>query len=695
VQFAAPLPALETQKREAEAGRAGLELVGPDGTRWLERYPPQRGLAPYYNPLDPRVQAAMLAVIKELVSRYAGHPSFGGLALELSGRGYAQLQGAEWGLDDTTISRFERATGVRLPSTDRPQRIEALLARHRTAWVKWRAAEMTALYVRIERELAAARPGAKLYLSCAELLDSVAAQQALRPALPRQASAHDVLLELGIDVAALQQAENVVLLQPQWPSSPETFNAAAPRLEFEFAADAETLFSQAAATGSLFFHDPREVRLSSFDEKSPFRETFTLLLAQPAPSEDENRRRFVHSLATLDSVAMFDGGWLLPRGQEDAIADLVSAYRALPAGRFNTLAANTQPVTIRSLTRGGQTWIYLVNDSPWPASVELRVTAPANCRVEALGGGPLPERMQSKEGGWRVELRAYDLFAARFDSADVKCGEARLTQHGNAVADLERTVRELNTRAATLASPPAWAVLENAGFEVAQARSQPVPGWSIAAPDGTRAELESVNSRSGARSLKLTSEGGAISVASAPFSPPASGRLTLRVWMRIADAGPQPVLRLAVEGQFAAGPYARATMVGRGYHPLNAAWTQYEFAVTDMPLDGLSPIRVRFDLLDAGEVWIDDVQLFDLLYVDKERIELQKILHLAGYSLERGELAECVRLLDGYWPRFLQSHVPVAPQMASLPPPAAAKGASPKQPKQGMLDRINRMNPFR
>lgn len=696
VQFAAPLPMLEARKRAAETDPAGLELIGTDGVRWLDRYPPRRGLAPYYNPLDPRVQDAMLAVIKELAQRYVQHPSFGGLGLELSGRGYATLPGAEWGLDDPTVSRFERAAGIRLPAGDQAQRANVVLSRHRAAWVKWRAAEMTAMYARMQRELAAIRPGTKLYLSCAELLDSPTAQQALRPALPRQTSLQDLLLELGIDIAALRQAADTVLLQPQWPAARETVNAEAPRLEFELAAETEKLFADGPPSGSLFFHEPREVRLASFDQKSPFRETFMLLLAQAVPSADENRRRFVHSLAMVDPVAMFDGGWLLPRGQEESLADLVSVYRALPAGRFNTLGDNTQPVTVRGLTRGSQTWVYVVNDSPWPASVEMRLTAPATCRVEPVGRGPMPDLSFGKDGGtWRIKLRPYDVVAARFESADVRISDPRVTIGGNALASMEHAVRELNTRAATLASPPAWHVLENPGFEAAPTWSLPLPGWSVAASEGTRSDLEPANPRSGARALKLTSAGGAISVTSGPFNPPPSGRLTLRAWMRIADASRQPVLRLAIEGSLGAQPYARATMVGRGHHPLNPSWTQYEFAIPDLPLDGLTQIRIRFDLLDAGEVWIDDVQLFHLLYLDMERVELQKILHLAGYSLERGELADCARLLESYWPRFLQSHVPAAPQLAALPPAAAPITSSAKPPKPGMLERLNRMNPFR
>ena len=47
----------------------------------------------------------------------------------------------------------------------------------------------------------------------------------------------------------------------------------------------------------------------------------------------------MHNLATLDADGMFDGGWLLPLGQEEFAASVTAAYRELPAGGFETLAA--------------------------------------------------------------------------------------------------------------------------------------------------------------------------------------------------------------------------------------------------------------------------------------------------------------------------------------------------------------------
>ena len=150
VEFAAPLPELEEIRRGGGPSTQGIEWIGSDGTSWSSSSPPQRGLGPYYNVLHPRVQQAMLGVLRELASRYANHPSFTGLAVRLSADGYAQLPGSDWGLDDATIARFEQDAKLRVPGSG-PQRFaqrSAFLAQEpqHQAWLDWRAAQLAKFY---------------------------------------------------------------------------------------------------------------------------------------------------------------------------------------------------------------------------------------------------------------------------------------------------------------------------------------------------------------------------------------------------------------------------------------------------------------------------------------------------------------------------------------------------------------------
>ena len=84
----------------------------------------------------------MLNVVREVATRYAAHPSFGGLRLQLSADGFAQLPGDEWGFDDQTIARFESETQTRVPGSGAGRfaaRAKHLLGPGRAAWLAWRA----------------------------------------------------------------------------------------------------------------------------------------------------------------------------------------------------------------------------------------------------------------------------------------------------------------------------------------------------------------------------------------------------------------------------------------------------------------------------------------------------------------------------------------------------------------------------
>ncbi|MCL2120509.1 MAG: hypothetical protein FWH27_19010, partial [Planctomycetaceae bacterium] len=97
IDFCMPLPAVEEQLRRngqmnsaVTPAESGLVWVGPYGNPLVDQFVDRNrtGRAPYYNLLNPNVQNAMLDVVRELVVRTASHPSFGGIAVQLSPEGY-------------------------------------------------------------------------------------------------------------------------------------------------------------------------------------------------------------------------------------------------------------------------------------------------------------------------------------------------------------------------------------------------------------------------------------------------------------------------------------------------------------------------------------------------------------------------------------------------------------------------------
>ena len=97
---------------------------------------------------------------------------------------------------------------------------------------------------------------------------------------------------------------------------------------------------------------------------------------------------------------------------------------------------------------------------------------------------------------------------------------------------------------------------------------------------------------------------------------------------------------------------------------------------------------------------IDDVELFDRRFDDNELFELQKIVAAASFQLKNGNVGDCYRQLESYWPRFLVTHVdpsttPLARQ-ATLPrrallDPQPSQTESEDSP--GLMERLKRMLP--
>lgn len=713
VEFAAPLPELEALHRAGGSESEGLRWIGAEGADWCETSPPQRGLAPYYNLLHPRVQQAMLGVLRELAERYGRHPSFAGLSVRLSTDGYAQLLGPDWGVDDATIARFEHETDTRVPGQG-PQRFAKRVVfltegPQRRAWLEWRAAQVAAFYHKVREELTAIRPDARLYLAGAGMFDGPEAEASLRPTLPRRATVAAAMLQVGIDArffASPGDRSGIVLLRPERIASEADLGVRAVDLEVRQMTDFDRLFQPARWTGSLFFHAPREVRLDSFDAKNPFKPAALWMIAQPSPSGDRNRQRFVHSLATLDSQAMFDGGWRLPMGQEESIRDVAAAYRALPAIRFQSVGQTgpddtAKPVVFRRGEFGGRTYFYVVNDAPFAATTRIRIEAGADCQLEELTGRRKINPMQSdgeKGFSWEAALEPFDLIAVRLSEPDVRFTGPQVTWSETVEASLGMEIRRLGARAAALRNPPPLPVPANCDFERPVTHDGPIPDWAVTTRGGVTIELDTQQGHGGRQSAHLASTGAVACLVSRPIAAPNTGRLSMSVWLRVPNADRQPSLRLALDAKLHGRDYYRFAAVGKPADagqpavPIASQWSQYVFQVDDLPLEGLTSLRLRFDLMGRGEVWIDDIQTYSLAFSKSELLELSKLITLANVNLQNGQIAGCLRMLDGYWPRFLNENVPLPPGAeTALAKPASEEEKPPE--RSGWLDRVKDMVP--
>lgn len=676
LEFDAPIPGLEEIIRRGGDETVGMQWVNAEGRTWRETHQNARGRGMYYNVFHPSVQEKMIEAFREVVDRYAGHSSFAGVAVKLAPESYARLASPEWGMDDVTIGRFERETGLQVSSggPDRFAERAVFLAReeNRAAWLQWRAKQAKAFYLRLRDELRKTNPQATLYLSDFNLSEE---SEPARPPLSRDRQRPESLLQAGIDPAHYAKEDSVELVFSQ------RTRAMLPP-DGSLAADERAAFERTPGRSVLFEHEPAKHALASFDAKSPW-PSYTSLVSQPTPSGEQNRRRFVSWLAANDAATVFDGGWLLPMGQEDALRDLASVYVALPRVRFEDVKPedvedSVDLITVRQAVYEGKTYVYAVNDTGLRVKGRIAVRAPAKSQIAELTGRRViePIRSEGDQRYWSFDLEPYDVIAAKIASPNVQLAVTKTTLEEKVWSEIRRRVRESGVRASTLQQPPA-VELVNADFENADSS---LPGWQANGP----AEIVKAAGLNGSNGVRVRGTQETASLSSDPFRIRPTGKLTVTVALRVTDETSQPALRLSVSGTGTAGDFYRYAYLGKtsdgkqAATPLSSRWQRIALGVDDVPLEGLETLSVGFDLLGEGEVFIDEVEVHDLLFEKNERIELAKLISLAGIHLEKGQLRDCLAILDSYWFRFLEENVPVRPEIVARH--AALSELGPRKP---------------
>jgi hypothetical protein len=462
---------------------------------------------------------------------------------------------------------------------------------------------------------------------------------------------------------------------------------------------ADTYFGTFAPAASLFFHEPMpSLALTSFDKTSPFGRdnTHSVLVTHVVPSDEKNRERFVRRLAGRDTPCMIDGGWMLPMGHEEALRPLLTTLSQLPTEPFETVSPQettfpTQPLVVRQLVHEGRTYLYVINQSPWRVSAELDLNTPEACSLRAIGARAIAAPVWSgPKLTVPVEIQPFDVVAAVLNSPQVTVESWRVTMDGEVLARLQEQVNSAHSRAGMLRRPMPVGWLANPGFELAPDK---LPGWRIAEKKGISIVPDAEQKYEGKQSLKMSSRGAVAWIRSDPIPVPTSGRISVMVRVKTLDTDQQPPLRLAIEGRLNGQTYYRFANVGAQGKPLNDDWGEQPFLVhiDDLPVNGLTDLQIGFDLMGAGQVWIDQVQVFDMWFLPKERDELMIKFGLAKRALNKGEITSCLRVLSGYWSKFLNHNVAADEvRTASLPSaaPTNTQDAAKLDKKSSVFDRM-------
>jgi hypothetical protein len=494
LQFSCPLPALERQLVDASAAE-GIELVGADGRTARDHRGQLQEALPDYNPLDPHVQESVLAAVREVVQRYQHHPSFRGVAIEVSRCGYLQLPGLDWGYDSATVRRFEHDTGLTVDGTAGgdiyQHRHAVLIGEARAAWVRWRCQELAKFYRRLGETMATAAPNARLILACKQMLSDPSGNEEVRHEIRTRGRLAELLAARGIDFSLLGDAPRLVVLKPAvWRPSGNVEEGLLDEALSQTASYGTAL--QFPSMGVLNYRPPRSLRVADFDRVSPWQPAQTRLTIVASPSTRESRRRFVRGLAETDAQMIFDGGWTVPLGQEHATEGLRRIALAIPPIPFYRVPGEEQSAIVHVARHNKKTYIYAVNAFGQPCELWLQLSCPPGAACRPLG--PSPSLIETTPGcagndassRLKTSLAGYGLGAWEIDHEDARVTgvqtqlppaelarlQARVGQFQRQLAVARRTIQAEQSLASTSrAQHP-----EKAGAIPATRETQPEPG---------------------------------------------------------------------------------------------------------------------------------------------------------------------------------------------------------------------------
>ena len=695
IQFSSPLPQLERLVRAGEDAH-GIELISPQQNWSSEALDQESLVGPRYNALDPRVQAEMQRVLGELIKRYSHHRAFGGIAIQMGADSYTQVPDATWGMDQRTISRFEADfkldTGLQT-SGNKNTRNKFVEGPDGVKWLDWRSEKLGAFYEDIAERLTAVVPEARLFLLTADLLKSRPLEVALQPRLPERSDVEKAMLRMGIDGGRLRNTKNVVLINPRRLKPPGGLIQEKVDLIAATSKDLRSFFQSESGTVGMTLHEALTFRLPQFESQSPFGSdnTRTWFLAHVSPAGFHNRARFVRSLADGDQLHLMDGGWMLPLGQEAALRPLFATFRQLPNRTFEDVnpfqsVGHHQPVMVRTLRQDGVTYIYILNDAPWPVTATLNVSAQANTTVHVLGNRSLPSLVFTESGvaPWQFALEPYDFVAAQIQGPEFRVNDWDTAVPPAVFEQLRYRISEIRLKAKTASHVQPITNFANSSFEEVHAQ-RPIPGWihsQLQARPKSAVQIQSAYGVDGNQCLVVKNgDEEPLWVRSEVFQKPVRGRIEIHAWLRTPDDQHQPSFRLGVEGRIDGKSYYRYAKLGGSLSTskqtefdsqpnpaIKEQWLEYRFPIYDLPLVGLEDLRIALDVMSRGEVWIDEVRVFDVLFTRNEDHELLKNIASADVNLDEGKVGDTERFLNSYWPRFLDEFIPSSnPRVARQP----------------------------
>lgn len=670
-----------------ESKTAGLFQVNLEGKAWqFDTDASNRRIL--YNPLHPQVQAEFQQIVREVCSRYGAHKCFKGLALELGEASHLVFAGDRWGYDAPTLQKFEASSQSKLPSREAlSQPIQNGL---RLAYLNWRARELSTFLVRLAETVTSAKADAKLLLNPIYLWQRQPSEHDYVDAISMSRNLNDVLLAAGLDIGWLKQQPNIALLRGQFESA---LGSDVERAWLSRAASDPGMAhaSVGNSSGTVQLQRPIGIvipdggKLNGQNSQNPFQTSSSSspVWCYPiATSIGPNvRKSFIEQLYREDSLLMADGTWMPPQSDSMQLAGFRKTLVELPNTAMHSIKVDRDDsnVRLRSIKVGNDTYLQLINNASWTEHVTMDVKiADISGVYEVLGGkeleisgGANSSSRKNTNGSrastvWQFHVDPYDLVGFKISDPQFKLNNFI---HSSEPALVDRLKTEIDTleNRLTLISDTARDAesldVPGGDFEDWIDGVRPI-GWTASSlPDVTIKQERSLP-HSGVSCVAIENRNQAEVSAwlqSEKIRIPDSGRIVVSAWVRVPTAGIQPqILRLSLIGRTRDGRrYQRSHQFGpqtRGSE-MAADWGKRPVTlfVTDLPSAELTELRIAFDLVGPGKVWVDDIHATEAYLSPDERALIRGQVFLAKERLRENNAYPAEQLLNSHLARYLAS----------------------------------------
>lgn len=650
VEFSGRLPGLEQMRGTASA--APFDLVNIDGKAWDQNAKP--GARPSYNPLHSVVQNEFERVIEELASRYAGYRSFLGVGLGVQPRAAIAFPGDAWGWDEGTLQVFlqdNKALDTPFRSASLHETKRKLLAENRELWLAWRAQKLAEYLGRLQDVVAKNVPHGRLFVVPLDKAKHISPLRALSGS-PVSSHLDDPLEHCGIDADVLRRGGRIEVLTSLTVGSMES------TAELESGPSSQNRLAP-ISSGVLMEHPSSWAHFEQFEKQNPFGSKFPIVRVQQlTPSGIWNRRRYALALTQSDASVLLDGGATPPQGQELATRDWATAYARLPAVSFENVVPvsgrSDAPVIVRQSRGADRSYVYAVNHSPWEIDLQMEVLTDRQSPIQSLTSRELTIRGGHPHTQLSCVVPPFEIVALSIAGpAAVTDFQAQLPPQLG--VRMQREIQDLKAKLVQPTPGDPLPLLDNPSFEPVDADDQ-LAGWQPTA-NSAGVRLDRAQLYDGLAALSLYCTGEPVGIQSQPFVAPRNGRVSVSLWMRTQAGVAFPQVRLSLHDQAQDNADRQAELAPVEGSDPSAQWTQFVAHFDNLPTD-VRDLTLGVDLLSPGTVWIDRLEIHDR-WLDRSEVQsLQQLLSLASYKLlEQGDSVGCLRILESYWPRFVDEQL--------------------------------------